>query len=37
MRVFYDFHAGGLFEKSLNVSFILLIPKILGANSLKDF
>jgi hypothetical protein len=37
MKVFYDFHARGLFEKSLNVSFISLIPKILGANSLKDF
>jgi hypothetical protein len=37
MKVFYDFHARGLFEKSLNVSFISLIPKIPGANSLKDF
>lgn len=37
MKVFYDFHARGLFEKSLNVSFILLIPKIPGANSFKDF
>jgi hypothetical protein len=27
----------GLFEKSLNVSFISLIPKIPGAKSLKDF
>jgi hypothetical protein len=37
MKVFYNFHAEGLFEKSLNVSFILPIPKIPGANSLKDF
>jgi hypothetical protein len=37
MKVFNDFHARGLFEKSLNVSVISLIPKIPGANSLKDF
>jgi hypothetical protein len=37
MKVFYDFHARGLFEKSLNVSFISLIPKIPSVNSLKDF
>jgi hypothetical protein len=37
MKVFYNFHARCLFEKSLNVSFISLIPKIPGANSLKDF
>jgi len=36
MKVFFDFHARGMFEKSLNVSFILLILKISGANSLKD-
>jgi hypothetical protein len=37
VEVFNDFHVGGLFEKSLNVLFILLIPKIPGAISLKDF
>jgi hypothetical protein len=37
MKVFEDFHARGLFEKSLNVSFISLVPKIPGAISLKDF
>jgi hypothetical protein len=37
MKVFYEFHARGLFEMSLNVSLILLIPKNPGANSLKDF
>jgi hypothetical protein len=37
MKVFYDFHARGLFEKSLNVSFISLIPKIPGDNFIKDF
>jgi hypothetical protein len=37
IKVFNDFHAGDLFEKSINVSFISLIPKIPGAYSLKDF
>ena len=37
MKVFGDFHAGGMFEKSLNASFISLIPKIPGAIDLKDF
>jgi hypothetical protein len=37
MEVFSDFHERGAFEKSLNTSFISLIPKIPGANSLKDF
>jgi len=31
MKVFYYFHARGLFEKSINVSFISLIPKIPSA------
>jgi hypothetical protein len=37
MEVFSDFHAREVFEKSLNVSFIALIPKIPGAISLQDF
>jgi hypothetical protein len=37
MKVFSDFHARGKFEKSLNASFITLIPKIPGAINLKDF
>jgi hypothetical protein len=37
MEVFSDFHGGGLFEKSINTSFISLIPKIPGAIDLKDF
>jgi hypothetical protein len=37
MKVFSDFHARGKFEKSLNASFITLIPKIPGAIDLKDF
>ena len=37
MKVFRDFHAGGLFEKSLNTSFISLIPKVPGAINIKDF
>jgi hypothetical protein len=35
MEVFSDFHAREVFEKSLNVSFIALIPKIPGALSLR--
>jgi hypothetical protein len=34
-KVFRDFHAGGLFKKSLNASFISLIPKVPGAINLK--
>jgi len=37
MKVFDEFHARGLFEKSLNASFISLILKVPGANSIKDF
>ena len=37
MKVFRDFHARGMFEKSLNASFILLIPKIPDVIDLKDF
>jgi hypothetical protein len=37
MAVFNDFHARSWFEKSLNASFISLIPKAPGAISLKDF
>jgi len=37
MKVFHDFHVRGWFEKSLNASFISLIPKAPGAISLKDF
>jgi hypothetical protein len=37
MNVFGDFHAGRMFEKCLNASFISLIPKIPDAIDLKDF
>jgi hypothetical protein len=37
MKVFGALHAGGRFEKSLNASFISLIPKVPGAVELKDF
>jgi hypothetical protein len=30
MKVFYEFHASGKFERSLNATFIALILKILG-------
>ena len=34
---FRDFHEGGRFVKSLNVSFLVLVPKKGGAEDLKDF
>jgi hypothetical protein len=37
MAVFSDFHARGKFEKSLNSTFISLIPKVSEAAELKDF
>jgi hypothetical protein len=37
MAVFSDFHDRGKFEKSLNATFISLIPKRPGAMELKDF
>jgi len=36
MGVFHDFHASSKFEKSLNATFISLIPKKIGAIYLKD-
>jgi hypothetical protein len=37
MRVFQDFHTHSKFVKSLNATFIALIPKKHGASDLKDF
>ena len=37
MTVFHHFFAKGQFEKSLNVTFITLIPKINEAIEAKDF
>jgi hypothetical protein len=37
MAVLEDFHARGKFVKSLNSTFISLIPKIQGAKEIKDF
>jgi hypothetical protein len=37
MKVFSDFHARGKFEKSLNASFITLIPKIPGPSTSRIF
>jgi hypothetical protein len=37
MAIFSDFYARGKFEKSLNSTFISLIPKVSGAAELKDF
>jgi hypothetical protein len=37
MVVFEEFHARGKFVKSINSTFISLIPKIHGAKEIKDF
>ena len=37
MAVFHHFHVIGQFEKSLNATFIALIPKIATAVEVKDF
>ena len=37
MEVFADFHTQGKFMKSINSTFILLIPKIHRAKEIKDF
>jgi hypothetical protein len=37
MALFADFHARGKFERSLNSTFISLIPKVSGASELKDY
>jgi hypothetical protein len=37
MAVFADFHAHGKFVKSINSTFISLIPKFHGAKEIKDF
>ena len=36
MKVFHDVHASGKFERSFNATFLILIPKILGAVDPKD-
>jgi len=37
MVVFKEFHGRGHFEKSINATFISLIPKKAGAMDIKDF
>ncbi|XP_059650347.1 uncharacterized protein LOC132296126 [Cornus florida] len=37
MSTFQEFHSTGVFEKSLNASFIVLIPKKGNASDIKDF
>ena len=37
IAVFAEFHARGKFVKSINSTFILLIPKVHGAKEIKDF
>ena len=37
MAVFQNFHSQAVFEKSLNASFLALIPKKVDAVEIKDF
>lgn len=37
MAVFHDFHSSGSFIQSINSTFLEIIPKIVGANNIKDF
>ena len=37
MAVFHHFFANGQFEKSLNATFVTLIPKNHAANEIRDF
>ena len=37
MTVFKEFHGSGKFEKSINATFVALIPKKAGAVEIKDF
>jgi hypothetical protein len=37
MAVFREFHGQGIFEKSINATFISFIPKKAGAVDIKDF
>ena len=37
MAIFHNFHTQAVFEKSLNASFLTLIPKKVDAMEVKDF
>jgi len=37
MGLFSEFHSKGVFEKSLNATFICLIPKVVGAKDINKF
>ena len=37
MGLFLEFHSKGVFEKSLNATFISLIPKVVGTNDISKF
>jgi len=37
MGLFADFHKHGVFEKSLNATFITLLPKVVGAQDIYNF
>lgn len=36
MRVFHEFHVNDRFEKSLNATFLALIPKKMGSTDVKE-
>jgi len=37
MGFFIDFYNKGVFDKSLNATFVSLIPKVVGAYGIKNF
>ena len=37
MKFFWEFYEHGIFVKSLNATFLILIPKKVGAKDLRDF
>ena len=37
MGFFADFHNQGVFQESLNATFVSLIPKVAGADDIKNF
>lgn len=37
MAVFSEFHRTGAFVHSINSAFMVIIPKVVGANNIKEF
>ena len=37
LQVFHEFHSNARFEKSLNATFLVLIPKKVGSRDVRDY